>query len=100
MSGGGPASAFPPLAVARAGLAAFARLCADRHAAAGIRIDTLPPGPISSLPHPSERAAEVPMGRIGRVTEVAATVAFRLSGGARCMTRESLRVDGGMKRSR
>ncbi|MCC6304565.1 MAG: SDR family oxidoreductase [Rhodobacteraceae bacterium] len=94
-----PAAAFPTSAVARAGLAAFTRLFADRHAADNVRMNNVLPGWIDSLPQTAERARGVPMRRLGKVGEIAATAAFLLSEGAGYITGQNLRVDGGLTRS-
>jgi NAD(P)-dependent dehydrogenase (short-subunit alcohol dehydrogenase family) len=94
-----PDPAFPTSAVARAGLSAFTKLYADQHAAKGIRINNVLPGFIDSLPEKPEWRARIPMGRYGRVDEIAATVSFLVSDGAGYITGQNLRVDGGITRS-
>lgn len=94
-----PDPAFPTSGVARAGLAAFVKLYADQYAAKGIRINNVLPGFIDSLPEKEAFRARIPMGRYGRVAEIAATVAFLASDGAGYITGQNLRVDGGVTRS-
>lgn len=94
-----PDPAFPTSGVARAGLAAFVKLYADQYAAKGIRINNVLPGFIDSLPEKEVFRARIPMGRYGRVEEIAATVAFLVSDGAGYITGQNLRVDGGITRA-
>ncbi len=51
-----PSLAYPLSSALRAGLASFAKLYADRHAADGIRINNVLPGFIDSLPQSPETA--------------------------------------------
>ncbi|MEZ5779446.1 MAG: SDR family oxidoreductase [Paracoccaceae bacterium] len=94
-----PDPVFPTSGVFRAGLAAFTKLFADRYAAENIRMNNILPGFIDSLPEKEEFRARVPMGRYGRESEIAATVAFLASDGAGYITGQNLRVDGGITRS-
>ncbi len=94
-----PDPAFPTSGVFRAGLAAFAKLFADRYAAEGIRMNNVLPGFIDSLPEKPELRARIPMGRYGLAGEVAATIAFLASEGAGYITGQNIRVDGGITRS-
>ena len=94
-----PSPMFPTSAVARAGLQAFTKLFADQYAAQGIRMNSVLPGWIDSLPQVDARRDAVPMGRYGTSEEISATVAFLLSPGAAYITGQGLRVDGGLMRS-
>ena len=94
-----PSPMFPTSAVCRAGLAAYTKLFADAYAADNVRMNNVLPGWIDSLPATEERRKSVPMGRYGRMEEIAATVAFLASDGAGYITGQNLRVDGGLMRS-
>ncbi|MEQ8395264.1 SDR family oxidoreductase [Thalassobaculum sp.] len=94
-----PEAAFPTSGVFRAGLAAFTKLVADKYAAKGIRINNLLPGFIDSLPEKEVFKARIPMGRYGRVEEIAETAAFLASDKSSYITGQNLRVDGGITRS-
>jgi NAD(P)-dependent dehydrogenase (short-subunit alcohol dehydrogenase family) len=94
-----PSAMFPTSAVFRAGLAAFTKIFTDTYAADNIRMNNVLPGWIDSLPATEERRASVPMGRYGKVEEIAATVAFLASEGAAYITGQNIRVDGGLTRS-
>ncbi|MBR0828708.1 SDR family oxidoreductase [Bradyrhizobium manausense] len=94
-----PSAMFPTSAVFRAGLAAFTKIFTDTYAADNIRMNNVLPGWIDSLPATEERRASVPMGRYGKVEEIAATVAFLASDGAAYITGQNIRVDGGLTRS-
>ncbi|MBL4928242.1 SDR family oxidoreductase [Fuscibacter oryzae] len=94
-----PDPAFPTSGVARAGLAAFTKLFADKYAPQGIRLNNVLPGFIDSLPEKEEFRARIPMGRYGKAQEIAATVSFLCSEGAGYITGQNLRVDGGITRS-
>lgn len=94
-----PSLLFPTSAVARSGLAAFTKICADTYAVDNIRINNILPGWIDSLPKTDERADSVPMKRYGSTEEIAATVAFLASDGAAYITGQNIRVDGGLTRT-
>ena len=93
-----PSPMFPTSAIFRAGLASFTKLFADTYAADNIRMNNVLPGWIDSLPATEERRESVPMGRYGRVEEIAAAIAFLASDGAGYITGQSIRVDGGLMR--
>jgi NAD(P)-dependent dehydrogenase (short-subunit alcohol dehydrogenase family) len=61
-------------------------------------MNSILPGYIDSLNHTEERAAGVPMKRIGTVQEIAKTTSFLLSDGAGYITGQNIRVDGGFTR--
>ena len=90
---------FATSGVARAGLAAFTKLYADTYAARGIRINNQLPGFITSFPEKEEFRTGFPIGRHGRVEEVAGTVSFLASAAAGDITGQNLRVAGGITRS-
>lgn len=94
-----PDAAFPVSGTMRAALAGFTKLYADRYAADGIRMNNVLPGFIESYDIDAETAAAIPMGRPGRVSEIADTVAFLLSEGSGYITGQNLWVDGGLTRS-
>ncbi len=94
-----PDPLFPTSGVFRAGLAAFTKLFADRYAADNVRMNNILPGFIDSLPEKEEFRAKIPMGRYGRVAEIAGVVSFLASDAAGYITGQNLRVDGGVTRS-
>ena len=94
-----PSAMFPTSAAFRASLGTFVKIVADEYAGQGIRINSVLPGWIDSLPATDERRDSVPMGRYGKAEEIAAAIAFLLSDGAGYITGQSIRVDGGLIRS-
>ena len=94
-----PSPLFPTSAVARAGLAAYTKLFADRYAAENVRMNNVLPGWIDSLPATEERRDSVPMKRYGRAEEVAELVLFLASEKSSYITGQNLRIDGGLMRS-
>jgi len=94
-----PDPVFPTSGVFRAGLAAFAKLFADRYAAENIRMNNILPGFIDSLPEKEEWRARIPMRRYGHVDEITGVVRFLASDAAGYITGQNLRVDGGITRS-
>jgi NAD(P)-dependent dehydrogenase (short-subunit alcohol dehydrogenase family) len=93
-----PDPAFPTSGVFRAGLAAYAKLFADKYAPENIRMNNVLPGFIDSLPEKEEFRRRIPMGRYGRTDEIAALIGFLASDGAGYITGQNLRVDGGITR--
>jgi len=94
-----PDPVFPTSGVFRAGLAAFAKLFADRYAAENIRMNNVLPGFIDSRPEKPEFRERIPLGRYGTAQEIAAVIGFLASAGAGYITGQNLRVDGGITRS-
>ena len=90
---------FPVSSTVRAALASFTKLYADRYAADGIRMNNILPGFIDSYPESEELKRRIPMGRYGRVIEIAKTAHFLVSAEAGYITGQNVRVDGGMTRS-
>lgn len=94
-----PEAAFPTSGVFRAGLAAFTKLYADRHAASGIRMNNVLPGFIDSLPEKEDRRSRIPMQRYGRADEVAELIGFLAGDKSGYITGQNIRIDGGITRS-
>ncbi len=94
-----PEAAFPTSGVFRAGLAAFAKLYADRYAADNLRMNNVLPGYIDSLPEKEERRTRIPMGRYGTSEEVAELVCFLASDKSGYITGQNIRIDGGITRA-
>ena len=94
-----PDPLFPTSGVFRAGLAAFAKLFADKYAAQNIRMNNVLPGFIDSLPETEDRRARIPMGRYGRAEEVSSLISWLASDGGAYMTGQNLRIDGGLTRA-
>ena len=94
-----PEAAFPTSGVFRAGLAAFAKLYADRYAADNIRMNNVLPGFIDSLPQTEARRERIPMRRYGRMDEVAELIAFLATERSSYVTGQNIRIDGGITRS-
>lgn len=94
-----PDPLFPTSGVFRAGLAAFAKLYADRYASENIRMNNILPGFIDSLPETKDRRARIPMARYGRADEVSSLISWLASDGGGYMTGQNLRIDGGLTRA-
>ncbi|MEI8264464.1 MAG: SDR family oxidoreductase [Betaproteobacteria bacterium] len=87
--------------VYRAGVTGLMRHLANEVAADGVTVNCVCPASIGtealvSSYDPQERIKRVPMGRLGKPEEFAATVAFFASEPAGFITGASLQVDGGM----
>ena len=93
-----PSLDYPVSSTLRAGLGSFTKLYAERYAADNIRMNNILPGLIDSLPHGEDKAAKVPLRRIGTMNEIAKTAAFLVGDGAGYITGQNLRVDGGLTR--
>ncbi|PCD02122.1 oxidoreductase [Sphingomonas spermidinifaciens] len=96
--------AFPATAVysaTKAAVAALARGWAKDLAPRGILVNTVQPGPIDTDMNPadSEFAGQllqaIPLGRYGRVEEIAGAVAFLAGPDASYITGTTLNIDGG-----
>ena len=94
-----PEAAYPTSGVFRAGLSAFTKLFADKYAADNIRMNNVLPGFIDSLPEKEDRRTRIPMGRYGKMAEVAELIAFLASDKSSYITGQNIRIDGGMTRS-
>ncbi len=94
-----PDPVFPTSGVFRAGLAAFTKLYADRYAADNIRMNNVMPGFIDSLPEKEVFRDRIPMGRYGKVDEVAELISLLASDRAAYITGQNIRIDGGITRS-
>jgi len=90
-------------AAAKAGLEGFSRALARELASRSVTVNSVAPGFIDTdmtraLPE-AQRAAlqqQIPLGRLGSVTDVAAAVAFLASDEASYITGTTLHVNGGM----
>jgi NAD(P)-dependent dehydrogenase (short-subunit alcohol dehydrogenase family) len=94
-----PTLSYPISATLRAALSAFTKLYADRYATAGIRMNNILLGYLDNHQRDADVYRQIPMQRLGTLTEVAKTVRFLLSPDAGYITGRNIRVDGGLSRS-
>jgi len=94
-----PSPVFPISVCMRAALGSYIKLYADKYAKDNIRINNVLPGFIDSKPVNEKFIKDIPMGRYGKVDEIAKTVRFLLSEDASYTTGQNIRVDGGITRS-
>jgi NAD(P)-dependent dehydrogenase (short-subunit alcohol dehydrogenase family) len=88
----------PVSSVFRAALNAWTKVQAESGAPHGIRVNTVMPGFVDSYPVAPETLATIPLGRPGRLAELARYVGFLLSDEAGYITGQNLLFDGGMLR--
>ena len=89
----------PVSSVFRAALSAWTRVHAEAAAKHGIRVNSVLPGFVDSYSADQATIATIPLGRIGRLEELAKTVAFLLSDESSYITGQNLLLDGGMVRT-
>lgn len=93
-----PDALRPVSSVFRAALSAWTRVHAEAGAPHGIRVNSILPGFVDSYPVGQKIIETIPMGRVGRLEELAKAVAFLLSDDASYITGQNLLLDGGMVR--
>lgn len=84
----------------RLALQGFIKLLSDRHGPDGVRFNTIAPGLMESAKnefHP-DWAATVPLGRVGRNSEIGDAIAFLVSDASSYITGQCLTADGGVNR--
>ena len=93
-----PELARPVSSVFRASLSAWTRVHAEAGAPHNIRVNSILPGFVDSYPVDEKTLGTIPLGRIGRLEELAKAVAFLISDDASYITGQNLLMDGGMVR--
>ena len=90
-------------AASKAGLIGFTKSCAKEFAKSGITVNAIAPGFIATdmTDELSDKVKEVikaniPMGELGKVDDIAEATAYLAGPGARYVTGQVLTVDGGM----
>lgn len=94
-----PSEVFPISACMRAALGSYIKLYSDKYAKDGIRINNILPGFVDSKPVREQFLEKIPMGRYGKVEEIAKFAKFLLADESSYMSGQNLRVDGGITRS-
>jgi NAD(P)-dependent dehydrogenase (short-subunit alcohol dehydrogenase family) len=82
----------------KGGVINFTRYLASYYGKSGIRVNAISPGGILDRQHASfikKYESKVPMGRLGTPEDIAPSVSFMLSDGAKYITGQNLIIDGG-----
>jgi NAD(P)-dependent dehydrogenase (short-subunit alcohol dehydrogenase family) len=82
----------------KGGVINFTRYLASYYGKSGIRVNAVSPGGIFDQQHASfikKYESKVPMGRLGTPEDIAPSVSFLLSDGAKYITGQNLIIDGG-----
>ena len=90
---------YPLSSAFRAALSSYMKLCVDRHAGQGLRINAVLPGFMDNYPVQEDAVRQVPTGRYGKVQELGETIAFLLSESAGYINGQAILVDGGIVKS-